>query len=162
MTVSLAFQLLLLVIGANVARVIAQDLLGKRWDQPIDRGHLWHDDQPVFGTAKTWRGLVSALLLTTGMAILLGMSWWFGLLFGSLAMVGDLCSSFIKRRRDMVASSHAAGLDQLPESLLPLLFSSWLLQFSIFYALILALIFMFSSLLLSPLLYRLGLRKRPY
>lgn len=162
MTVWLALQLLLLVVVSNVAPVLAQNLFGQRWEYPVDGGRHWRDGRPLLGKAKTWRGLVAALLLTTLSAGLLQLGWLFGLCFGALAMAGDLCSSFIKRRRGLKSSSKAVGLDQLPEAFLPLFLSSFWLQFSVFYALVLALFFTLASLAVSPLLFRWGLRRKPY
>lgn len=162
MSVWLALQLSLLVVAANSAPVLAQDFLGSRWQQPVDAGRRWRDQRPLLGAAKTWRGLVAALLLSTGVAGLLGLGCLFGLCFGALAMLGDLITSFIKRRLGLESSSRAIGLDQLPESFLPLLLGSFWLQFPVLYALLLALLFMLASLIVSPLLYRWGWRKRPY
>jgi hypothetical protein len=44
-----------------------------------------------------------------------------GLAFGLLALCGDLASSFVKRRMSMRSGYSAPLLDQLPESLLPLI-----------------------------------------
>lgn len=44
-----------------------------------------------------------------------------GLVFSVAALVGDSVTSFIKRRLGMVSGGHAPGLDQVLESLLPLL-----------------------------------------
>jgi CDP-archaeol synthase len=49
------------------------------------------------------------------------LAWTTGLLVGAAAMAGDLFSSFLKRRLDLPPSSKATGLDQVPESLIPLL-----------------------------------------
>ena len=46
-------------------------------------------------------------------------------------MTGDLFSSFIKRRFGSAPSSQALGLDQIPESLLPLVACSFILPISI-------------------------------
>lgn len=162
MTLWLALQLLLLVIAANLAPLLAQLVMRRHWEHAVDGGRLWRDQRPLLGAAKTWRGLLAALLLTTLLSASMGLGWTFGLCFGALAMAGDLCSSFIKRRRGLVASSRAAGLDQIPESLLPLVFSSVVLQLNFLYALLLSLLFMIGSLILSPLLFRWGVRKRPY
>lgn len=44
-----------------------------------------------------------------------------GLVFSVAALVGDSVTSFIKRRLGLVSGGHAPGLDQVFESLLPLL-----------------------------------------
>ena len=44
-----------------------------------------------------------------------------GLVFSLTALLGDSVTSFIKRRVGLVSGGHAPGLDQVLESLLPLL-----------------------------------------
>ena len=74
---------------------------------------------PLLGRSKTWRGVAAAVLLTLGIAVLIGLPWQAGALVAACAMAGDCTSSFIKRRLGLEASSMAFGLDQVPESLLP-------------------------------------------
>jgi CDP-diglyceride synthetase len=110
-----------LVISANAAPVLAQLLLGGALSRPVDGGRLWRDGRRILGGSKTWRGLVAALACTAALS-----AWWLGdawtgLLAAALAMCGDLGSSFAKRRRGLRSGADAPGLDQLPESLLPLL-----------------------------------------
>jgi CDP-2,3-bis-(O-geranylgeranyl)-sn-glycerol synthase len=52
---------------------------------------------------------------------LVGLGCKIGALVGSAAMSGDLFSSFLKRRIGLPVSSRVVGLDQVPESLFPLL-----------------------------------------
>ncbi|MGB5179141.1 MAG: CDP-archaeol synthase, partial [Gammaproteobacteria bacterium] len=54
------------------------------------------------------------------LAPLLQLSMLEGASFALLAMLGDLCSSFIKRRLGFASSRSVPLLDQLPESMLPL------------------------------------------
>ncbi|MEE8056817.1 MAG: CDP-archaeol synthase [Pseudomonadales bacterium] len=158
----LSLKLLLLVIAANSAPVIACKLLAKRCSATVDGGLLLADGHPLFGASKTWRGLISALLLTGFVAFLVELPLLFGLLFAVVAMAGDLLSSFIKRRLGRAVSTRAMGLDQIPESLLPLLLGSGMLGYHWSQALAIALAFTVIELSVSPLLFRLGLRKRPY
>ena len=78
------------------------------------------------------------------------------------AMIGDLLSSFIKRRLDMPPSSQALGLDQLPESLLPLLAGCRALSLSGLDIILAVAIFFIGELFFARLFYRLGLRDQPY
>lgn len=117
-------KLVLLLAIANGAPVIARILMGRRFDQPLDRNLQFVDGRPLLGPAKTVRGIICALLATTVMAPLFDLSPGQGALFALLAMAGDLVSSFIKRRLGIASSRSAPLLDQLPESLLPL----WLLH----------------------------------
>ena len=114
----------LLLITANGTPVIAGAVLGDRWAWPLDGNTRFTDQRPLLGVSKTLRGLVTSIVATAVVAALLGMTWLEGAGFGLLAMLGDLCSSFIKRRFGFPSSKPVPLLDQLPESLLP----AWVLQ----------------------------------
>ena len=77
-------------------------------------------------------------------------------------MVGDLFSSFLKRRLGFASADQAIGLDHIPESLLPLLACAFFLPLNLFDVLVATLIFVVGALLFSPLLFKLGIRDRPY
>ncbi len=124
MEIGLITTLLLLLVTANGAPVVASALLGKRWAWPLDGNSRFTDQRPLLGASKTLRGLATAIVATTIVAVLLGMTWLEGASFGLLAMLGDLCSSFIKRRLGLPSSQSVPLLDQLPESVLPI----WMLQ----------------------------------
>lgn len=156
------FQGLLLLLVANGAPVITNTLLGKRLARPIDNGIVLNDSHRLFGNKKTWRGLLSAVLLTTAVAILLELEPLTGLLFGILTMTGDLLASFIKRRLGKIESSRARGLDTVPESLLPLLLLKEPLALSFIDTLLIAGLFFLCEEFISPILYRWHIRNRPY
>ena len=158
----LEVKLLMLLFAANSAPVLAHKLLGSRWQTPVDGGRLLGDGRPLFGASKTWRGIVAAILLTAATAMLLGLPASWGVLFGLCSMLGDLLSSFIKRRMGKPASSQALVLDQIPEALLPLLAAHWLLDISWVAVIIVSLIFMLVELSVSPLLCKWGIRAKPY
>ena len=77
-------------------------------------------------------------------------------------MAGDLLSSFIKRRLNRPPSSRATGLDHIPESLLPLLACQHALMLTVADIGIVVGAFFAGAVVLSRLLYRLGLRDEPY
>ena len=77
-------------------------------------------------------------------------------------MLGDLVSSFAKRRMNLEPSAMAIGLDQIPESLLPLLVSQPLLGTTIWDMVITTIIFFIGELILSRLLFVLKIRDRPF
>ena len=123
-------QLLILLVVANGTAVVAKKLLGAAFGRPLDGGALFVDGQPIFGPSKTIRGVVVSVLATSICAVLLGLGWKVGTLVATFAMVGDLFSSFVKRRLHLASSSMAIGLDHIPESLFPLLASRLLLPLS--------------------------------
>lgn len=128
----------------------------------MDVGARLPDGKPVFGSSKTWRGLLCAVVTACTLSLLFGFGLRFGLLFGALVMSGDLLSSFIKRRRGLDPSDPSPGLDQLPESLIPSIYAVNVLGFGWPWALALTLAFILLGLLISKPLYWLKIRKRPY
>lgn len=158
----LALRLLLLLTVANNAPIAAKLLLGARWTFPIDGGLVFLDKRPLLGRSKTWRGLVSAVLLTALLAPVLGFSAGTGALAGGLAMAGDALASFTKRRLGVPPSGRSFGLDQVPEALLPLVVLQESLQLS--WALIIgvALAFLLLETPAARLAHRVGWRDTPH
>ncbi|MDH5648013.1 MAG: CDP-archaeol synthase [Gammaproteobacteria bacterium] len=155
-------KLLVLLVVANGAPIVTKKLLGKYGAWPLDFNRKLADGQPLLGHSKTLRGLLSAIGAAAIVAPHLGWSWTTGALFGVAAMMGDLVSSFIKRRRKLTPHSMALGLDQIPESLLPCLAVKSVLSLSWSTIGIVVVIFFVGELLLSQLLYKLNIRDRPY
>ena len=161
MTVEL-FQLLLLIIIANGAPILICALLHDGFKLAVDFGQKLPDKQRIFGSSKTWRGIFAALVATASAAWLLGLSPQTGMLIAVYAVAGDLFSSFIKRRLSMQSSSMAPLLDQVPESLFPAYMLMEVFNLDISAVLLLVLTFVIVELFLSHILYKWGLRKRPY
>jgi CDP-archaeol synthase len=155
-------RLLILLALANGAPVIAKRIFGERFSGPLDGGMKFIDGRPIFGPAKTIRGVLISIVVTTAVAPLLGLEPSIGVLVGTTAMAGDLFSSFIKRRLGRPPSSRATGIDQIPESLLPLLACRQALSLSALDILIGTAVFVFGEMLLSRLLFTLRVRDRPY
>lgn len=156
------FQGLLLLIAANGAPVIINKVLGNRLARPVDNGLNLSDGYRLFGDSKTWRGLFSAIFVTAAVAILFEMHPLTGVLFGALAMTGDLLTSFIKRRLGNIESSRARGLDTVPESLLPLFLLKEPLALNFVEIIWVAGLFFLCEEFVSPILYRLHIRNQPY
>lgn len=158
----LDLQLLLLLMTANGAPILARRLLGGRGARAVDGGRMAPDGRPWFGPSKTWRGLMAAIAATIPVAGMLGLDWHLGLVIALGAMTGDLFSSFLKRRLGIASSGQALGLDQVPESLIPLLLTGPALGLEQIDILMLVAAFFVLELLLSRVLYALHIRKRPY
>ena len=141
---------------------MANRALGKRLNQPIDGGLILKDGHALFGPSKTVRGIAAAVLTTMIAAKMMGFSLAIGALIGSCAMLGDLLSSFAKRRLDVEPSGRALGLDQIPESLLPMLALLPLMDLTAGDLIIVVGSFFILELLLSRILHRIGVRERPY
>ncbi len=156
------FQLLLLLLVANGAPIVARWIFQDRFDFPIDGRARFFDGRPILGASKTFRGVLSSLFMTTLAAVLLGFSlsvgWWVGV----YAMLGDGLSSFLKRRWGMVSGAKALGVDQIPESALPLLGMWNSLNLTFVGILVTISLFFVLELALSVMLFRFHLRKHPY
>jgi CDP-2,3-bis-(O-geranylgeranyl)-sn-glycerol synthase len=155
-------RILILLGVANGTPIIATRLLGKRFNAPLDGGLKFPDGRPLLGTSKTVRGLVLSVVCTTLAALLLGFDWIIGAGLASASMIGDLLSSFVKRRLGLRAHSQAFGLDQIPESLLPLLVLRQQLGLGYDDIAIIVAAFVVLELVLSHLLYKLHIRSQPY
>lgn len=155
-------KLLLLIIIANGTPVVAAAVCGGRGRQPIDGGRMLADGRRWLGDSKTWRGVIAASLASSLGAALLGLPAWIGGVIGIAAMMGDLLSSFVKRRLGIPASGMALGLDQIPEALLPLLAVAG--EFALTWPAVGGTVagFIVLELTLSPIFYWLGVRNRPY
>jgi hypothetical protein len=154
--------LLLLVLLANGAPLAVRKVLGNRLAYPVDGDREFVDGRPLFGPAKTVRGIACAVAVTIIAAPLVGFEWRIGLLVGSLAMAGDLFSSFLKRRLGRSSSSPVVGIDQVPESLFPLLACMPPLALTLGDVAIGVALFFVGGLVVSRLLYALDVRERPY
>ncbi|MCB1824204.1 MAG: CDP-archaeol synthase [Candidatus Competibacteraceae bacterium] len=161
---SIELHLLLLILVANGAPIIATAVCGAWGARPLDGGRVLADGHRLLGDAKTWRGVLLAPLATGLAAVLLGLPARVGAVIGLAAMLGDLVSSFVKRRLGMASSSMAFGLDQIPEALLPLLILAVSDQLDLTGSAMAWIVagFILLELVLSRLLYWLGIRKRPY
>ena len=155
-------QLLILLTLANGTPVIAKRILGNVWSQPLDGGAVFLDGRPLFGTSKTIRGIVLSIAITTAFAPFLGVDWSVGLAVAMTAMAGDLFSSFLKRRMKLPPSSRASGLDQIPESLFPALACRSMLSLSVIDIVAAVAIFFAGEAALSWLLFKWGVRDRPF
>ena len=155
-------KLLVLLTVANGTPVIAAKILGNNSALPLDGNVTLSDGRPLFGSSKTLRGVLLSILLTTACAPLIGLDWKVGSVVALTAMIGDLFSSFVKRRLGMDNSSQFTGLDQIPESLLPLLVCMFLLPLTALDVVIATLIFFVGALIVSRILFKLNIRERPY
>ena len=75
---------------------------------------------------------------------------------------GTTLSSFVKRRLNFSPSSRAIGLDQIPESLIPLLACRGTLSLTTLDVIIGTAGFALGAVSLSPLLHRIGIRDHPF
>ena len=155
-------NLLFLIIVANGAPIITRYFLKDYGDWPVDGGRCCLDGQRWLGDSKTWRGIIASCVVTVTFALALALPSHIGLLIAVGAMAGDVLSSFIKRRLKMASSSMALGIDQVPEALLPLLVVQPIFQLSGVDIVALTVAFIVLELVLSRILFRMGIREQPY
>lgn len=111
---------LLLLCTANTAAWAAGRLFGRHWAAPLDMGLVLKDGQRLFGSHKTWRGLIAGAAASGWLAAALGLGFLLGAAFGATSMAGDALSSTIKRRLRREPGAEVPLLDQVPEAMLPL------------------------------------------
>ena len=119
------------------------------------------DGRRLFGPTKTIRGIVAAVAATGLIAPAVGFSFVSGVLLAAASMVGDLMSSFIKRRFGIASSDSALGLDQGLEALLPALILHQRFALTLVDVLVIGVAFFALNVLISRLLYWLQIRKHP-
>lgn len=159
---TLTLTLLFLLVVANGTPILLRKALKARYAWPVDGGSCYFDGRPLLGPSKTWRGVAAAVPTTAAAAWALGLPPGLGVLVGGGAMLGDLFSSFLKRRLGVTSSGMALGLDQVPESLFPLLAVRTELGLEPGYIAALVMAFLVLELALSRILFELHIREQPH
>lgn len=156
-----SIDILILILIANSSPVLMSFLFSHRMSLPIDLGLRLKDQQYLFGKTKTWRGLVASLVATALASFFIIGGFQAGLMVVTLAMSGDLLSSFIKRRLKKESSSKVLFLDQIPESLFPALGMTLIIKLDLTQVIEIVTAFTIIELILSQALYYRGSRKQP-
>jgi hypothetical protein len=159
---SAILQMMALLTLANGAPLIAKKVCGSHFAFPLDFGIRFFDGRPLFGPSKTVRGVAVAVLAAMAGSPLIGLQPTTGAVAASAAMAGDLLSSFLKRRLNLPSSSQALGLDQIPESLFPMLACRDALSLTTADIALGVGLFFAAELVLSRLLFHAKLRDEPY
>jgi CDP-2,3-bis-(O-geranylgeranyl)-sn-glycerol synthase len=157
-----SISVLLLLGVANFTPILVKKLLGDRLAAPLDGGWMLPDGQPLFGPSKTIRGVLASIACTALAAPLLGFDWKLGAILAGSSMLGDLASSFTKRRLRLRVHAQAFGLDQVPEALLPLVVAQPQLGLTAIEIAGIVLAFVILELLLSRVFFELRIREQPY
>ncbi|MCA3244257.1 MAG: CDP-archaeol synthase [Alphaproteobacteria bacterium] len=152
---------------ANMAPILVKPLW-PQFNQPIDCG-LRLRNRPLLGANKTWRGLLAGMLLGGIASWLISLAttaqpagFWFGVLAGFWALLGDMVGSALKRQLDIPSGGHLPILDEADYIvgflLVTALITSWSLGFVLF-AIVLVLL---ANPLVNRLGYHLGLKEHPW
>ena len=155
-------KILFLLAMANGAPLMGKRVLGDNLASPIDGGRILSDGQPLFGKSKTIRGVVLAVLVTTMLAPLVDLKLMNGTIVSAAAMIGDLLSSFLKRRLKIPPSGMTIGLDQIPEALLPALVARCVLPLTSLDIIVIVFIFFVGQLIFSRIFFALKIRDQPH
>jgi len=155
-------DLLFLIIVANASPILAAYLMRDKLDYPLDAGLALFDGQRVLGRSKTIRGIVAAVGCCTGAAVIIGHPPICGFVVSVFAMSGDVASSFVKRRMRFPSSSQAPILDHLPESFLPAIVFAPDIGLKTGGVATVVTAFTLTAMILSPVLYSIGIRKQRY
>lgn len=101
--------------------------------KPIDCGKKFLDGKPIFGSHKTYRGLISGLLIGTLVGWMQEFlapninlpkgSVFLGFALSVGALLGDLMGSFIKRRLNLKPGSPLPVVDQIDFVIAALIFA---------------------------------------
>lgn len=155
-------EILFLIVIANAAPVLARLVFSHHGALAIDFGKQLNNQQSIFGATKTWRGLFSSIVITSLAATAMNYTFITGIIIASLAMLGDLLSSFIKRRLNKPSSTGVILLDQLPECLFPALFMLLTTNLTLNQLIAIIISFIIIELILSALLLRLTTRENSH
>ncbi len=110
-----------LLIVANATPVILARLCRHWGDYPLDLGWVAPDGERLLGDHKTWRGLLGGVVACGALAVVLGLSVPTAMMFATISLLADAMWSAVKRRLHWRAGAERPVLDQLAESLLPML-----------------------------------------
>ena len=166
---------------ANASPVFANKIpLLKSWRTPLDFGKSYRGSR-IFGKNKTWRGLLSGVVIAT--VVLLLQRWlyshniwlqttftqinyqtvtlWLGPLLGAGALLGDALESFIKRQAGIESGEMWFPFDQIDYIIGGILLSSLVITLSPAYNVAILLVWFGMHLIASYVGFLLGLKEKP-
>jgi uncharacterized protein len=136
-----ALKILAMLIVTNAAPLLSTGFCPKGNRRPLDSGRRLADGHPILGKNKTLCGLLSGIGAAGALSLLIGLPLSMCMLIAGTSLLGDLLTSFIKRRLGLAEGQTAHLLDHLLEGALPLLLCKGL--FSISWSLSLVLLMLF-------------------
>lgn len=166
---------------ANAAPVIANKVpLLRRWKTPLDFGKQYKGIR-VFGTNKTWRGLVCGIGIASIIVYIQQLLWqhndWpflaahadylayspllLGFLFGFGALGGDAVESFFKRQHNVPAGKSWFPFDQTDYIIGGCLMTAFVVQLSLSEYTLIFIMWFGMHLLFSYIGYLLKLKSAP-
>ena len=137
----IGLKIIILLFAVNAAPPVIAFLLEDRWNRPIDWNRTFLDGKPLLGRHKTIRGIIGSIAAGILLGWFLGLPLIVGFCIGFFSILGDLLTSFVKRRFELASGTVVPLLDQLFEGLFPLLFVKY--YFLSDWALIIVLLILF-------------------
>lgn len=167
----LAFWFFLPAGMSNMAPVLGNKIPGwNQWKTPLDLGHTYKG-QRIFGTNKSWRGLVSGVLLSSLLGWLIFPHLDIHLSFGNFillggasgagALIGDAVESFFKRQAGVKPGHSWFPFDQLDYIVGGILFSLPFIRLQLIDYLLIVVWYFGLHLLSSYVGFRLGFKEKP-
>lgn len=167
---------------ANAAPIVAAAIPWlKSFDAPIDNGRTFRG-KAIFGPHKTWRGLISGMVVATcilwvqqqcvahttwGSSIAGGVDYQalpvliLGPLFAIGALGGDVIESFLKRQRGIASGRSWVPFDQLDYIIGAIIISLLFVRLSLMSYVWMIVLWFLAHLLASYVGWRIGLKKAP-
>jgi CDP-2,3-bis-(O-geranylgeranyl)-sn-glycerol synthase len=177
----LALWFLLPAAIANATPILVAKMPGlKQLDAPIDGGRKWRGKE-LFGPHKTWRGIVSGMVIATLILWLQIMcykqfdwartaadsvrydhlSLWLGPVFGLGALGGDALKSFFKRQFGVSSGESWFPFDQLDYIIGSLALSLFFVRLTVVQYVLICLVWFVMHLVASYIGYLLKLKDSP-
>lgn len=141
----------LLLVAANAVPVLVAKVARGWGAYPLDCGWVLTDGRRLFGDHKTWRGLFTGTMAGALLAIWLDIPASTGATFAFASLTGDALSSTFKRRLDLKPGAEVPGLDQVGETVLPLLLFGSRLDLSLAEGILAGVLFVVLDLACAPL-----------
>lgn len=156
---------------ANMTPIIANKIPRlNEWKTPIDFGKSWRGKR-IFGDHKTWRGLISGMVIGGITAIIVSKlntntvvtiePLWMGLLLGFGALGGDAVESFLKRRINLKPGQSWFPFDQIDYIIGGLLVASPFVALPLWVISTILVVYLSLHLVTTYLGYLIKLRDRP-
>jgi len=132
-------------------------------DYPIDFNKTFGGKR-VFGSHKTWRGLLFGILSASLITLLQSRGLLVGFIIGTGTLFGDLVGSFIKRRLGLKPGGKNLLIDEMPGTIFALVFAALfnLLTINIYQCLFLIIINLPLHILANKFWYKIGIKEVPW
>ena len=116
------FRIAAFLLWANLLPPLASLLTSDRFGWPVDGGVYWLDGRPLLGPHKTLRGVFAILVGGSLTFPLLGVRWDQAGLAALFVILGDLLTSFVKRRVGLESGATVVVFDQFFEGIWPAMY----------------------------------------